>query len=190
MASTGVRADDALMDDAPMARYPVDDITERKNCELHQSMKNISMKVAVGFALPSEPGACFHGCQIPAGYARVGVDEVLKGYETLELDIPAGEGETTLGEVTHAIILWKKEYIVFPESTPRPPTPPSSNPPLCPPLLERDPSVSPSRCPTRQPTPPTKSLVQKRKTTAPSTSTTRKKGTTKKAKEAPAKLAY
>ena len=128
-----------------MARYPVDDITERKNCELHQSMKNISMKVVVGFALPSEPGACFHGGQIPAGCALVGVDEVLKGYETLELDIPAGEGEMTLGEVTHTIILWKKEYIVFPDSAPRPPTPPpSSSPPPSPPLLERDPSPSPS----------------------------------------------
>ena len=157
-------------DDALMARYPVDDITERENCELHQSMKNISMKVAVGFALPSEPGACFHGYQIPAGYARVGVDEVMKGYETLEHDIPCGEGETTLGEVTHAIILWKKEDIVFPNSAPRPPTPPSSNPPLCQPLLERDPSASPSRSPARQPTPPTiKSLGQKRKTTVPST---------------------
>ena len=28
-----------------------------------------------------------------AGYDRVGVDEVLKGYETLELDMDGGEGE-------------------------------------------------------------------------------------------------
>ena len=82
----------------------------------------------------------------------------------------------------------EKEYIMFPDLAPRPPTPPSSNPPLRPPLLERDPNVSPSRSPARQPTPPTKSQGQKRKTTAPST--TRKKGTTKKAEEAPAKLAY
>jgi hypothetical protein len=60
-------------------------------------MKNISMEMAVGFALPAKPGACFHGCQIQAGYARVRVDEILKGYENLELDIPAGEGGTTLG---------------------------------------------------------------------------------------------
>ena len=75
VASTAAPADDdALLHDAPMARYPVDDIQERKNCELHVSMKNISLKVAVGFALPSEPGACIHGCPIPAGYAHVGVD--------------------------------------------------------------------------------------------------------------------
>jgi hypothetical protein len=47
------------------------------------------------------------------------VDEVLKGYEGLELDIPAGEGETTRGEVTRGFILWKKENIVFPDSAPR-----------------------------------------------------------------------
>jgi hypothetical protein len=83
----------------------VDDIMERKNFELHQSMKNISIKMAVSFALPSEPVACFHGCPIPAGYARVGMDEVLKGYERLELDIPAGEGETILGEVTRGFFM-------------------------------------------------------------------------------------
>ena len=64
-------------------------------CDLHQSMKNISFKVAVGFALPNEPGARLHGSQILAGYARVGVDKVLKGVETLELDMAGGEGETT-----------------------------------------------------------------------------------------------
>src|SRR5664279_3220599 len=62
-------------------------------------MKNISMKVAVDFALACEPGARWHGGEIPAGYARFGVDEVLPGYETLELDIPAAEGEITPARV-------------------------------------------------------------------------------------------
>jgi hypothetical protein len=44
--------------------------------QLHQSMKNISMKVVVGFALPSKPGAYFHGFLLPASYARAGVNEV------------------------------------------------------------------------------------------------------------------
>ena len=60
MASTGV-------DEAPMDRYPVDDLMEKKNCELHQTMKNISMKVAVGFTLACEPGARWHGGEIQAG---------------------------------------------------------------------------------------------------------------------------
>jgi hypothetical protein len=99
-ASTGVPADDALLlNDAPMARYPVDDITEKQNCELHQKMANLSMKVAVGFAIPSAPGQLFHCHPILAGYARVWVDEVMKGFEGLELHIPGGEGEVTLGEL-------------------------------------------------------------------------------------------
>ena len=44
-------------DEAPMDRYPMDNIMEKTICELHQSMKNISMKMATGFALPCEPGA-------------------------------------------------------------------------------------------------------------------------------------
>jgi hypothetical protein len=65
--------------------YPVDDIREKKNYELHQSMKNISMKVTVGFALPCEPRVRWHGREIRASYARVGVEEVVPGYESLEL---------------------------------------------------------------------------------------------------------
>jgi hypothetical protein len=51
MASMGVGADEA-----PMDRYPVDDIRDKTNCAMHQSMKNISMKVAVAYALPCGPG--------------------------------------------------------------------------------------------------------------------------------------
>jgi len=177
VASTGVRSDeDVQKDEAPTARCPVDDISERTNCHLIQIMKNISLKVAVGCALPSGPGACIHGRPIPAGYARVGVDEVMKGYETLHLDIPVGEdGEiTTLGEATHGIILWRKECIVLPNSAPRPPpsperhpTPPSSpardpTPPSSP-AREPTPPSSPARGPTppsspaREPTPPSQS---------------------------------
>ena len=68
------------VDEAPMDRYPVDDLGEKRNCQLHQSMKNISMKVAEGFALACEPRARWHGGEIQAGYARVGVDEVLPRY--------------------------------------------------------------------------------------------------------------
>jgi hypothetical protein len=43
VAPTELRADEA-----PMDRYPVDYISGKTNCEMHQSMKNILMKVAVG----------------------------------------------------------------------------------------------------------------------------------------------
>jgi hypothetical protein len=65
------------------------------------------------------------------------VDAIVPGYESLELDIPGPEEETTLGEVLGGIILWDKKHIVFPGSAPRQPlSPPSpcNSPPLSPPL--------------------------------------------------------
>ena len=44
-SSVGSAPGDALLDS-----YPVDDITENTNCELHFKMKNISMKVADAIA--------------------------------------------------------------------------------------------------------------------------------------------
>ena len=60
-----------VVDDAPMARYPMDDFR----------LATSSMKVAASFSLPSAPGVTtsYHGRQIPVGYARIGVDEVMKG---------------------------------------------------------------------------------------------------------------
>jgi hypothetical protein len=151
-----------------MARYPIDDVTDKKSCELHQKMANLSMKVAVGYAIPSPPGQLYHCRLIPPGYARVWVDEVMKDVEGLELEIPRDEGEATLGKIMHgSIILWRKENIMFPNwapripTPPRPPTPPSPRTPprdpsvsparslMCQPTLSRDPSVSPARSPTR-----------------------------------------
>jgi hypothetical protein len=100
-------------------------------------MKNISMKVAVGYALPCGPREVWHGRGIQAGYARVGVDAIVLGYESLELDIPGLEDEITLGEVLGGIILWDKKHIVFLGLVPRwPPSPPSprNSPPPSPPL--------------------------------------------------------
>ena len=79
----------------PAAHYPVDDITEKTDCELHMSMNNVSFKVAVGYALPNPAGASYHLGGIPPSYARVGVDEVVPLYANLELDIPGGDGEDT-----------------------------------------------------------------------------------------------
>jgi hypothetical protein len=54
VASMEVPADDHALtiDDAPRARYPIDDVREMTNCELHQPMKNMSLKVAIDTALP------------------------------------------------------------------------------------------------------------------------------------------
>ena len=65
-------------------------------------MKNISMKMADGFAFTNPPEATFHCNPIPAGYARVLVDEVVDTpYSELQLDIPGGDGERFLGEAKH-----------------------------------------------------------------------------------------
>ena len=201
VASTELQADDhALMDDAPtMPRYPMDDITENTSCELRSLMKNISFKVAVGSAFPCAPRATYHCKAIPAGYARVTVDEVMNGFEDLDLDIALGDGETKLGDVKRQIFLWKKADIQLPGWAPRPPSPPLLE------MHDRSPSPSPTppRDPTppREPTPPTKSAPstasmfqgQKRKTISTKLSSmppTTKSKKAKKAKEPPKKLPY
>ena len=124
-SSVGSAPGDALLDS-----YPVDDIMENTNCELHFKMKNISMKVADALAFTNPPEATFHCNPIPAGYARVLVDEVVDQYSGLELDIPGGDDEHTLGEANHRIILWRKDCIIFRRPpTPRHPTPRRSPPP-------------------------------------------------------------
>src|SRR3989337_2911377 len=102
---------------------------ENTNCELHFKMKNISMKVADAVAYTNPPKATFHCNPIPADYARVVVDEVVAQYSGLELDIPGGDDEHTLGEAIHRIILWRKNCIIFP----RPPPPRQATPPPSPP---------------------------------------------------------
>ena len=85
------------------------------------------MKVADALAFTNPPGATFHYNPIPVGYAHVLVDEVVGPYSGLELDIPGGDDEQTLGEAIHRFILWKKDCIIFRSPpTPRLPTPPRS----------------------------------------------------------------
>ena len=62
-SSVGSAPGDALLD-----TYPVDDIIENTNCELHYKMKNISMKVVNVVAFTITPGATFHCAPIPEGY--------------------------------------------------------------------------------------------------------------------------
>jgi hypothetical protein len=117
-------------------------------------MKNISMKVAVGQALPCPPDARWHGREIPAGYAKVGVDEIMTGFHDMELDIPRPKDERTLGEVLGGVILWDKNYIKLPGLAPRT-TPPLSrrrsptplSPPRSPPHDYGHHNASPSRSP-------------------------------------------
>ena len=57
--------------------------------------------------VPIQSGT-IHGMQIPEGYARVMVDQVERGWEDLDLEIPGGDGEKELGQALHTWILWNK----------------------------------------------------------------------------------
>jgi hypothetical protein len=156
VASTEVPVDEhdaRIIDVAPGSRYPVDDVREMTDCELHQPMKKMTFKVASGDALPCLPEALLHGNPIPAGYARVSVLDIVSGFEGLDLDFATPEGDQRLGDVKRQIVLWQKKYIQFPGSAPRPPTPRNLSPPSpgegYPPTLP----PSPPRAP-HQPTPP------------------------------------
>jgi hypothetical protein len=83
------------------------------------------MKVAIEQALPCPPDARWHGCKIPAGYAKVGVDEIVTGFHDMELDIARPKDKRTLGEVLGGVILWDKNYIKLLGSAPRTTPPPS-----------------------------------------------------------------
>jgi hypothetical protein len=114
---------------------------------------NITMNVAVGYALPMGPTATYHCRPVPHGYAIAGVEEVMSTFEQLKLDYPAGEGDLyELGEAKKTTVLWLKEYIVLPNWTPRSPARQPSPPPHQPsppslrqpslPALPRQPSLA------------------------------------------------
>nr|ABA99093.1 transposon protein, putative, CACTA, En/Spm sub-class [Oryza sativa Japonica Group] len=165
---------------------PVDDITQRTPCELHIPFKNLSIKVASGMAIPTDPSGTYHCRPIPAGYSKVEVELVEGAYEDLELDYPGGDGETHLRDTSHAIILWRRRYIILPgrqaasraPSPPAPPSPPQDpapSPPHAPPAPSppqapaptppQDPAPTPPRAPT--PTPPQAPLPAPSKSRAP-----------------------
>jgi hypothetical protein len=141
--------------------YPMDRIKELTSCKLHQRMKNISMI-----------DVRWHGREIPAGYAKVGVHEIVPGFHDMELDIAGLEDERTLGEVLGGVILWDKNYIKLPGSAPRTTLPPSRRRSPTPPSPPSPPhdyghhNTSPSRSPPLdlgRPSPPPAAKDTKRK---------------------------
>src|SRR5512139_3588214 len=137
------------------------------------------MKVASGMAIPTDPSGTYHSRPIPAGYSKVEVELVEGAYEDLELDYPGGDGETHLRDTSHAIILWRKRYIILPgqqaafraPSPPAPPPPAAPSPPAPPPppAAPSPPAPPPPTCPpappktrSRQAPPPARTRATKK----------------------------
>ncbi|KAK1678625.1 hypothetical protein QYE76_039473 [Lolium multiflorum] len=56
-------------------------------------------------------GALHHNNPIQDGYARVTVEEIVQGFEDLDIDIATPEGVKRLGDVKRQFILWQKKFI-------------------------------------------------------------------------------
>lgn len=108
-ADTGIPA----IEMTAQQRYPVDEITQRTTCELQTAVKNLVFMVAYATAMPTQPGDVYHGQEIPAGYSKVGMEEVCNHWKTLQLNIPGGDGEMTLAVAIHGYILWDKRYLIL-----------------------------------------------------------------------------
>ena len=80
--STGLPADTRIVaiDTTAEQHYPVDKITERTTCALQTCTKNLRFMVAYGSAMPTTRGELYHGQEIPARYAKFGVEEVCNDY--------------------------------------------------------------------------------------------------------------
>ena len=79
------------------------------------------------------PISTIHGMPIPLGYASVTIEQIVEPThinENLELDFVGGDGEKTLGDALHGIVLWRKADIKLIANNAAPVDPPPSAPPL------------------------------------------------------------
>ena len=76
--------------------------------------QHLNLKEALGFVVPPLAEGTFHCRPNPHDYAIVTVDEIMEGFEELELDYPIGEGENHPIYALRSTCLWRKEYIKIP----------------------------------------------------------------------------
>ena len=72
--------------------FAVDRITKHEDCELYVRFRALRFKCAIGMAYPAVPNAVVHHGPIAQGYCKVSIDEVMDGYEDMDLDIDGGDG--------------------------------------------------------------------------------------------------
>ena len=113
-----VASTELIHHDFTAPRYPVDSITEVEHCVLMAKCHNLTLKAVLGSVLPPRAEGTFHCRPIPHGYAIVTLDEIVEGFEDLELDYHTGEGEIRVGDALRSTCLWKKAYIKLPHWTP------------------------------------------------------------------------
>ena len=56
----------------------------------------------------------------PPGYTSVTVEQIVVNNENLELDFVGGDGEKTLGDALHGVVLWRNADIKLTASTTAP----------------------------------------------------------------------
>jgi hypothetical protein len=109
--STGVPEQDALR------RWPVDEIDAPKPCKLYVQEGFIKTKVAAGQAYPTPAGSILHCRPIPAGYAKVALDALVKkSYGKVELDFASNGESKKLKHNIGSFVAWRKRYISFDSS--------------------------------------------------------------------------
>ena len=110
----------------------------------------------------------------------VTVKQIVGNNEDLELDFVGGDGEKTLGDALHGVVLWRKADIKLTASTTAPvqtdrPSPPSPQPPPSPPS-------PPAQRATSTPTPPDPEKGKKKTASLPAAGPSKKKQKTVKRK--------
>lgn len=121
-------------------KFPVDTIDSPTPCALHipYNRKGKTIHVATRTAYP---GHSMHGDVLPVDYARVEVLSVSPHHLEYEVEIPARDGETVLGNLVGYFIVWqRRDIVVLTPSLGAPPT--SSQPQL--PQLEQQVDVLPT----------------------------------------------
>ena len=153
----------------------MDDGTMPTSCELHVRARNISIHVAYGSALPPNPSTTIHGRPIPPGYTSVTVEQIVENNEDLELDFVGGDGEKTLGDALHGVVLWRKADIKLTASTTARMQTDRPSPSLPSPQLAPSPPSPPAQRATSTPTPPAPEKGKKKTASLPAAGPSKKK---------------